>query len=97
MFALWLVLRVAEGLAEASPASERAERRRVANLERRLASLTLPQPLRRALQSSLALLKEPGPDAPLLALRQLIAPVRETLGAEASAVVQLQADRRTGG
>ena len=88
VFALWLVLRVAEGLAGATPATERAERRRVTNLEKRLASLTLPPPLRRALQSTLALLKEPGPDTPALALRQLVAPVRETLGQEAGAAVE---------
>jgi hypothetical protein len=88
VFALWLVLRVTEGLASATPATERAERRRVTNLEKRLASLTLPPPLRRALQSSLALLKEPGEDAPLLALRQLVAPVRETLGQEAGTAVE---------
>ena len=88
VFALWLVLRVAEGLAGATPATERAERRRVTNLEKRLASLTLPPPLRRALQSTLALLKEPGPDTPSLALRQLVAPVRETLGQEAGAAVE---------
>ena len=56
VFALWLVVRVAEGLASATPATERAERRRLANLERRLASLTLPPPLRRALVARLALL-----------------------------------------
>lgn len=96
VFALWLVVRVAEGLAGATPAAERAERRRVSSLERRLASLTLPPPLRRALAASLALLKEPGQDAPALALGQLVAPVRETLGADAGAMLERTAGRLGG-
>lgn len=87
VFALWLVVRVAEGLAHATPAAERAERRRLANLERRFASLALPPPLRRALVASLALLKEPDPGAPGLALGQLVAPVRENIGADAGALL----------
>lgn len=88
VFALWLVVRVAEGLANATPAAERAERRRLASLERRLASLTLPPPLRRALAASLALLKEPDQDAPGLALGQLVAPVRESIGVDAGALLE---------
>lgn len=88
VFALWLVVRVAEGLASATPATERAERRRVANLERRLTSLTLPPPLRRALVASLALLKEADAGAPGLALGQLVAPVRESIGQDAAALLE---------
>lgn len=88
VFALWLVVRVAEGLASATPVTERSERRRVTNLERRLASLTLPPPLRRALVASLALLKEPDPGAPGLALGQLVAPVRESIGPDAGATLE---------
>jgi phytoene/squalene synthetase len=87
VFALWLVVRVADGLGSATAATERAERRRLANLERRLASLTLPPPLRRALVASLALLREPDPGAPGLALGQLVAPVRESIGADAAAAL----------
>ena len=57
VFALWLTLRVAEDLLLLPPPPERGTRRRVAALEQRLSSLSLPAPLRRALVSALAELK----------------------------------------
>ena len=90
-FALWLTLRVAEGIGRADGPGERAHRRRVAALERRLSSLALPAPLRRALVASLAILKDATPEAAALALQQLAAPARDTLGAEAGTALLLAA------
>lgn len=42
IFALWLLLRVAQDLLLDPPLADRAMRRRLANLEARLSSLTIP-------------------------------------------------------
>jgi len=83
LFALWLTLRVAEDLLLAPPHPERAIRRRVAALEQRLSSLTLPAPLRRALAAAIAELKSPGREQAALVLQQLVPPAREAIGVEA--------------
>ena len=87
VFALWLLLRVAEDLLLLPPPPERGTRRRVAALEQRLSSLSLPAPLRRALVSALAELKEPRRDRVGQVLLLLVAPAREALGTEASDVM----------
>ncbi len=69
------------------PLPERAQRRRIEALERRLARLSLSPPLRRALAGTLALLRDPGTRPAAMALQQLTAPVRETLGVEAAEVI----------
>lgn len=86
-FALWLTLRVAEDLFLTPPPPERAMRRRVASLDRRLSSLTLPAPLRRALGAALAELHEPRRERGALVLQQLVAPAREALGPDAGDAV----------
>ena len=68
--------------------TERAQRRRVAALEKRVSSLSLSPSFRRALAGSLAQMREPRPEAAHAALSQLIAPIGDTLGAEAAGVVQ---------
>lgn len=83
VFALWLTLRVAQDLLLDPPIAERAHRRRVTALERRLSSLALPPPLRRALAAAMVQLREARPDSVVVALNQLAAPARDTLGAEA--------------
>jgi len=87
VFALWLLLRVAEDLLLVPPPPERGTRRRVAALEQRLSSLSLPAPLRRALVSALAELKEPRRERVGQVLLLLVAPAREALGTEASDVM----------
>jgi hypothetical protein len=84
IFALWLTLRVARDLPAGSPGMERAHRRRVSALEQRLSSLALPPPLRRALAAAVAELLAPDAAGPARALSQLVAPTRETAGAEAA-------------
>lgn len=91
VFALWLTVRVALDLGLAPPLPDRAHRRRVSALERRLASLTLPAPLRRALTPAVAQLQLGDRAAAALALSQLVAPARDTLGAEAGDAIALAA------
>ncbi len=96
LFALWLVCRVAEGVLLEPPVGDRAHRRRVAALEQRLSSLTLPTPLRRALAGALEELREPRASAVAAALAQLVAPAREGAGTEAAqAVAEASARAKT--
>ncbi len=85
-FALWLTVRVAEDLLLVPPIPERATRRRVAGVEKRLSSLALPGPLRRALAGALAELENEtrgsGAARATMVLQQLVAPAREVFGAE---------------
>lgn len=87
-FALWLTARVAEDMMTATDLTERAQRRRVAALEKRVSSLSLPPSFRRALTASLAQLRDPRPEAGQAALAQLVTPAGDSLGAEAMAAVQ---------
>jgi hypothetical protein len=88
VYALWLVLRVAQDLMLVPPLADRAVRRRLAGLESRLSSLTLPPPLRRALTATLQQLREGGSMMVPLALSTLVAPARETAGPEAGEAIQ---------
>ena len=91
IFALWLTVRVAQDLLLDPPPAERAQRRRVQALERRLSSLTMPPPLRRALSAAVSQLREVRPETAAQVLSQLVAPARETGGAEAGEAVALAA------
>ncbi len=91
LFALWLVLRAAEGLLPPKPVSSRNHRRRLQALEGRLGSLALPAPLRRALAAARHHLEPATPTAAATALSQLVAPAREVLGAEAGDAVAVAA------
>lgn len=83
VFALWLTVRVAQDLLADPPPPERAHRRRVTALEHRLSSLAIPPPLRRALASAIAELRSAEPATAAQVLSQLVAPARETIGADA--------------
>ena len=87
VFALWLTLRVAQDVLLVPSQPERAVRRRVALLDQRLSSLSLPAPLRRALAAALAELREPRRERASLLLQQLVAPAREVLGADAAEAI----------
>ncbi len=82
LFALWLTIRVAQDLLVEPPPPERAHRRRVDALERRLSSLTMAVPLRRALATAIAQLRDGTPASAAQVLSQLVAPAREAGGAE---------------
>ena len=82
IFALWLTVRVAQDLLLDAPLAERAHRRRVDALARRLSSLTIPAPLRRALTAAIDQLREGAPATAAQVLSQLVAPARETGGPE---------------
>ena len=95
-FALWLTVRVALDMSLEPPLPERAQRRGVAALTRRLASLTVPAPLRRALTAAMGHLELGGPAEAALALALLVAPARDTLGTEAGeAIAQAARAART--
>ena len=87
LFAVWLTVRVALDQGTEPRMPERAQRRRLDALERRVARLTLSAPLKRALAGTLALLRENEPNAAAIALQQLTTPVRETLGVEAGEIL----------
>ncbi|HEV8195617.1 MAG TPA: hypothetical protein VGP87_03170 [Gemmatimonadales bacterium] len=87
VFALWLTLRVAEDLLLWPPQPERGVKRRVIALDRRLSSLSIPAPLRRALVAALAELNEPRREKAGPVLQLLVAPAREVLGSEVADVL----------
>jgi hypothetical protein len=87
IYALWLTVRVTQDLMAKPPVAERAQRRRVQALEHRLATLTLPPQLRRALAAALLQLRNPRPDTAADVLAQLAAPARDGAGAETGDVL----------
>jgi hypothetical protein len=91
VFALWLIVRVAQDLLLDAPPPERTFRRRLAALEKRLSSLTVPPPLRRALSAAIHQLREARPETAPLVLSQLVAPARDSAGTEAGDAVALAA------
>jgi hypothetical protein len=91
IFALWLTVRVAQDLLLDPPLAERAHRRRVQALEQRLTSLTMPPPLRRALAAAVSQLQDTHPETAAQVLSQLVAPARDTSGAEAGEAVAMAA------
>jgi hypothetical protein len=94
LFALWLTVRVLEDF-DQSAANDRATRRRVGLLERRLSSLTLAPALKRGLGAAIAALKEnPHPDLLPGLLGQLAGSAREALGVEASEALHRSARTR---
>lgn len=89
LFALWLTVRVLEDFDLPNPLPDRASRRRVGLLERRLSSLTLPPTLKRGLSGTIAILKDEARAAEVAALlAQLVAPTRDALGSEAGEALQ---------
>jgi len=84
LFAVWLLVRVVLDFQLDPPYPERLQRRRVTALERRLTSLTLPAPLRRAISSAMADLRDGGTVSPAMVLSQLAAPTRESTSADAA-------------
>jgi hypothetical protein len=84
---------VAEAVAPSDPVSPRGHRRRVELLQRRLGSVSMPAPLRRALSGALRLVAEGTPRSAALALQQLVAPARETVGPEVADALAAAATR----
>jgi hypothetical protein len=87
LYALWLVVRAAEGCLPPTPISRRNHRRRLQALAARLGGLALAAPLRRAFAAARAHLEPGTAAAALVALSQLLAPTREVLGPEAADAV----------
>ncbi len=87
VFALWLTLRVAQDFHLDPPLPERQVKRRISALATRLSSLTLPAPLRRALNATVLQLGSAKPEEIAQILSQLVAPAREATGAEAAEAI----------
>ncbi len=87
LFALWLVVRAAEGVLPPDPVPPAAHRRRVQSIGTRVGALALPGPLKRALSAACHHLEPATPEAAVLVLRQLIAPTRDVLGNDAADAV----------
>jgi hypothetical protein len=81
LFALWLFVRQCENTLPPHDLSDRARGGRLAALEQRLSSLSLPAPLRRALPASIREIQTGKSDRVAIALQQLTAPSREAIGA----------------
>ena len=92
-YALWLFVRTCSTLLPPDRLSERHQSHRLDGLQRRLRRLPLPSPLRRALAGGLRGLADSSPRAAAVALQQLVAPARETVGQEAGDAVALAARR----
>ena len=83
-YALWLFVRQCDGELLRGALSPDASERRLALLERRLSSLSLPAPLRRGMSGALRELHS-GPETDVAhALDQLIAPASDALGPTAA-------------
>lgn len=91
VFALWLFARVALDVGESPTAMDRAERKRFALLEKRLAPLAVPRPLGRGLTSALGILQEGSPQSARVALSQLVAPARESIDPDVGEAIALLA------
>jgi len=91
LYALWLLLRAAEAVLPPHPVSVKNHRRRLTATTARLGGLALPAPLKRALVAAANHLEPGTAAAAAMALRQLVAPAREVLGAEAAETVAVAA------
>jgi hypothetical protein len=80
VYAIWLFARVAEGLLPPEPLTAPTNRRRLEALQGRLSSLSLPAPLRRAVTGAIRQAADGSPHDVVMALQQLVAPARETVG-----------------
>ena len=86
-YALWLFVRQCDGQLPPGVLSADASALRLDRLERRLSSLSLPAPLRRALSGALRELKDQSTPDVAFALHQLIAPAQDALGKVAAEAI----------
>ncbi len=96
VFALWLLVRACEEELPPTRVSARARRKRLADLERRLSSLSLPPGLRQTLGASLRPLEELTPEGAVAGLRMLAGAAREFLGPRAAEALGLAARHSKG-
>jgi hypothetical protein len=87
LFAIWLFMGSCGHLFDPHRVTERTHRRRLLALEKRLRSLLLPRPLERALHGGIQQLGKGTERSACVALRMMVAPVRETLGKDAAEAV----------
>jgi hypothetical protein len=87
VFALLLVVHTCSILLDPGAIQRRSYRKRLASMKKRLSSLSLPQPLRRAMRSTLEELGSASPRAVPLVLQLLAAPTRESVGSTPAAAI----------
>lgn len=92
LFALWLTLRTATMMCGPGHQGDRARRRHLAALAKRLSSLPMSPALRRALHAALEHLSDGTAEAAAITLRQLVAPAIDAAGPEAGKAVSRAAD-----
>lgn len=80
IFALWLVVNTCASILGDHHVQEKNHRKRIAALRKRMGSLSLPPLLRKAITSALHDLNHDSAAAATMALNQLAAPVRDSLG-----------------
>ena len=95
LYALWLTLRVAEGLLPPGAVSSRGHRRRLQALAARMSTLAVAPPLKRALLAARHHLEGATPRAAAQVLSQLVAPAREGLGPGAGEAIAVAARAAT--
>lgn len=86
-FALWLVARQAWDQGTADGEVDRGDRKRLTLLAKRIAPLAVPRPLSRGLATALDHLSDGTPTAARIALSQMVAPARESIGNEAGEAI----------
>lgn len=91
VFALWLTVRLCDGLVPPPVLKDRDQRDRLAHARRRVAGLSVPAPLRRALAGAYKELEIRGAASVPVALQQLVAPAREALGPDSGEAMSLAA------
>lgn len=92
LFALWLTLRTAMMMSGSGHQGERARRRQLTALSKRLSSIPMSPALRRALNASLDELQDGTAAAAATALRQLVAPAEDAAGPDAAKAVARAAE-----
>lgn len=88
VFALWLVARAAVALLPPDPVSPAGHRARLDEIERRLSSLSVGAPLKRALLAAVIQLRTGRARDAAFALQQLVAPTAEIVGRRAADAVE---------
>ncbi len=89
IFALWLFLRVCDGILAPHPLSNRARKRRLEAVEQRLSSLSLQPLLRKTLLGTLGELSSATKDSVVTSLQILTIPARDSLGTGVAEAVAL--------
>lgn len=93
VFALWLVVNTCTGILGNHSVQGKNQRKRVVALRKRLSSLSLPVPLRKAISVALHDLSPDSQGSASTALEQLVVSARETVNADCGKLIEAAAQR----